>query len=116
MIIVNRYLNGLYRLFRYIGHRDPELGVIFCIMLMQVAFVSDMSIIFRISLLEKLDNKWIIGLILGLILYLINIYIFGIRESIYTEYPPLSKLITFLITVLYFAITISFIFYASKNR
>ncbi|PLK42090.1 hypothetical protein [Emticicia sp. TH156] len=114
----NHYLSGLYEVFHSIGNPDPELGVMFCIMSMQIFFILDVSIIFqfRIPLTEELGNKWIVRLISGSILWLINKYIFGIRESVYSEYPPLSKRTTLLITILYFTATIGFLFYSSKNQ
>lgn len=114
----NRYLNGLYHLFHSIGNPDPELGVMGFVMLMQIFIILDISIIFHVRLpaTDELGNKWVVRLIIGSIMWLINKYIFGIRESVYSEYPPLSKHITLLITLLYFTVTIGFLFYASKHR
>ena len=116
----NRYLHGLYNLFHHIGNPDPDLGVIFCIMVMQIFLLFDISIIFdfRIPTTEAFGAKytWIVRMVAGSIIALINSYVFGVRESIYSDYPPLSKRTTLLITFIYCAITLGFFIYKVAHR
>ncbi len=116
MKIVNRYLNGLYQLLHYLGNPDPELGVMGLVMMFQAILLVDISIIFhfRTPLTDEIGNKWVVRLVAGSIMWLLNKYIFGIRESVYSEYAPLSKRVTLLLTILYFVTTLGFLFYHGK--
>ncbi len=89
-------------------------------MVMQIFLALDISIIFnfRIPTTDVFGTKyeWIVRMVAGSIIWLINTYIFDIRESIYSDYPPLSKRTTLLITTIYFAITLGFFFYKVAHR
>lgn len=114
--MINSYLNGLRQFYR--RNDDADIYVMLILILIECLMIICILAIlkFKIPTSEELGNKWLVRLISGSILWLINKYIFGIRESVYSEYPPLSKPTTLLITLLYFAVTIGFLFYSSKNQ
>ena len=115
-ILIFRYLNGLNQFYR--RNDDADIYVMIILMLIEGVFIICLSVIFNfhIPISDELGNKWVVRLVSGSILWLINKYIFGIRESIYCEYTPLSKRLTLLTTLLYFAVTLGYLFYASKHR
>lgn len=114
--LIFRYLNGLNQFYR--RKDDAEIYVIIILILIEGVFIICLSSIFNfpIPTSDELGNKWVVRLVSGLILWSINKYLFGIRESVYSEYPPLSKRLTLLITLAYFAVTLGYLFYASKHR
>lgn len=115
---MNSYCNGLYELSGFIGRRYPDADVMSCVIIMQLFFVLDIIVFFQINIpfFDQSDYKWVFALIAGFLLWLINYYVLGIRESTYTEYPPLSKGLTSLITLIYFAIAIGFLIHLVNNR
>lgn len=113
-MLLFRYLNGISQFYR--RNDDAEIYVLAIVIFAECVFALCLSIIFNFEIptSDELGNKWLIRLLEGLSLWFINKYLFGIRESKYSEYEPLSKMITLLITFLYFGLTIGFVFIASK--
>jgi hypothetical protein len=75
------YLNGLSQLCR--KKDDPDIIVMFVFIAMQIFFILCVSIIsgIRIPTSGELGNKFLVRLIIGLLFWGINKYVFGIRES-----------------------------------
>lgn len=109
-----KYLSGLYRLYR--RNKDADIYVMIILILIEsILILSFLSILnYPLPYSEKFGNKWIIRLVTGLIFWTINRYLFGIRESVYSKYQPLSKSTTLLITFLYFFVTIGYLLFWSK--
>ncbi len=109
------YLNGLSELYR--RSNDPDIYVLGIVIFMQICFLFTLRVIFdfHIPTSDELGNKWIVRMIESAVLVAINRYLFGIRESVYSEHPPLSKRTTIWVTLIYFAFTIGFVFYSSIN-
>lgn len=114
--IIFRYLNGLSQFYR--RNDDSDIYVMLIFILIESMMILCFSAIFRfhIPTSEELGNKWVIRLLSGLILWVVNKYIFGIKQSVYEEYIPFSKGITILVTLFYFLLSIGFLFYHSKNH
>jgi hypothetical protein len=111
-----RYLNGVSQFYRRTDHSDIYVMLIF--MFMECVLIICFSVIlnFRIPASDELGNKWVVRLGSGSIIWLLNKYIFGVRESVYSEYRPFSKWVTLLITLIYFTVTLGFLFFSSKNH
>ncbi|MFN8353252.1 MAG: hypothetical protein U0Y10_02295 [Spirosomataceae bacterium] len=113
--ILFSYLHGFHQLYR--RSNDADIYVQTIVILMEGFFILFLSALFKfhIPTTEELGNKWVVRTIKISILFLLNRYLFGIRESVYLEYPPMSKRTILLITLFYFAVTIGFLFYSSKH-
>jgi hypothetical protein len=113
---INGYLNGLNQLYR--KSDDPDIFVMLVVIYIEIFLILGISIIFhfRLPTTEEFGNKWIVRLVAGLTMVAINRYIFGIRESVYSEYTPFSRGVTLLITIGYFIASLLFIFLSSKNH
>ncbi len=113
--LIFSYINGLNQLYR--RSDDADIFVMGIIIVMQGFFILCISALldFHIPTTEELGNKWVVRPIKAIIFWLFNKYIFGIRESIYSEYTPMPKKLTLTITFIYFAITLGFMIYKSKS-
>ncbi|MET7258801.1 hypothetical protein [Dyadobacter fermentans] len=111
MKIVNRYLSGLYELFSRLGNPDPELGVMGFVILFEGLFLVCLTLSLGLSVpkMELLGNKWLGRLLIGVGAWLLNKYVFGIRESVYREYKAFSQISTIVITMAFFAIILGFL-------
>lgn len=111
-----RYLSGLSQFYR--RNDDSDIYVMLILILIECVAILCFSAIFNfnIPVSDELGNKWLVRFVSGSILWLINKYIFGIRESVYSEYRPFSKGVTLLVTLLYFTVCLSILFFYSKNH
>ena len=111
-----RYLHGIHQLYR--RNDDADIYVMVIIILFESIFIICLGAIFgfHIPASEELGNKWLVRLIVGLMFWLINRYVFALHESNYSKHEPMSKKITLIVTFLYFGITIAFLFVTSKNH
>jgi len=111
--IIFSYLNGLNQFYR--RNDDAEMYIIGIFILMEWVLYVCISAIFglHVPIAEEFGNEWLVKLVVGIALWVINKYIL---ESNYREYEPLPKDITLLITFAYFAITLIFLFVNISQR